>query len=150
MVKLFTFERNKGRDEVKDDDAGGFFSNIFKRDEPKAKEVKAEKQGDRVILKGRVPDQATRERTIIAAGNNRGVAEVEDQLEVEEKVSRPSSTMYTVKSGDTLSKIAKAHYGDPMKYTQIFEANQPMLKDPDEIYPGQVLRIPPEEGGASA
>ena len=150
MVKLFSFERNKGRDEVKDDDDGGFFSNIFKRDEPKAKDVKAERKGDRVILRGRVPDQPTRERAIIATGNNRGVAEVEDQLEVEEQTPRPQSTMYTVKSGDTLSKIAKAHYGDPMKYPVIFEANKPMLKDPDEIYPGQVLRIPPEDDEATA
>ena len=41
-----------------------------------------------------------------------------------------------------MSKIAKAQYGDPMKYTEIFEANRPMLTDPDKIYPGQVLRIP--------
>ena len=147
MVKLFTFERDKGKDEAKDDD-GGFFSNIFKRDSPKAKDVKAEKKGERVILRGRVPDQPTRERTIIAAGNNKGVAEVEDQLEVEDKAPEPQSTMYTVKSGDTLSKIAKAHYGDPMKYPVIFEANKPMLDDPDKIYPGQVLRIPPEAASA--
>ena len=44
--------------------------------------------------------------------------------------------------GDTLTAIAKAHYGDPMKYPVIFEANGPMLTDPDKIYPGQVLRIP--------
>jgi nucleoid-associated protein YgaU len=46
--------------------------------------------------------------------------------------------------GDTLSKIAKAQYGDAMKYPVIFEANRPMLADPDKIYPGQVLRIPPQ------
>ncbi len=54
------------------------------------------------------------------------------------------SRMYTVKSGDTLSKISKEMYGEANKYDQIFEANKPMLKDPDKIYPGQVLRIPPE------
>ncbi len=54
------------------------------------------------------------------------------------------SRTYTVKSGDTLSKIAKDFYGEAGKYNQIFEANKPMLKDPDKIYPGQVLRIPPE------
>ena len=53
-----------------------------------------------------------------------------------------SSRTYTVKSGDTLSKISKEMYGDANKYNQIFEANKPMLKDPDKIYPGQVLRIP--------
>ena len=145
MGKLFSFERDKGKDEAKDDD-GGFFSNIFKRDEPKAKEVKAEKKGERVILRGRVPDQPTRERAIIAAGNNRGVAEVEDELEVETPSKEPESQMYTVKSGDTLGKIAKAHYGDASKYPVIFEANRPMLDDPDKIYPGQVLRIPPQKG----
>ena len=54
------------------------------------------------------------------------------------------SKTYTVKSGDSLSKIAKEFYGEASKYNQIFEANQPMLKDPDKIYPGQVLRIPKE------
>jgi nucleoid-associated protein YgaU len=47
-------------------------------------------------------------------------------------------------SGDTLSKISKANYGDPNKYMTIFEANKPMLSDPNKIYPGQVLRIPPQ------
>ncbi len=52
------------------------------------------------------------------------------------------SKTHTVVKGDTLSKIAKTVYGDPMKYPAIFEANKPMLKHPDKIYPGQVLRIP--------
>ncbi len=56
-----------------------------------------------------------------------------------------TSKTYTVKSGDTLSKISKEFYGDANKYNQIFEANKPMLKDPDKIYPGQVLRIPAEQ-----
>jgi len=49
---------------------------------------------------------------------------------------------YTVKAGDTLSKIAKAHYGDATQYPKIFEANRDKLKDPDKIFPGQVLVIP--------
>ena len=53
-----------------------------------------------------------------------------------------ASTFYTVQSGDTLSKIAKEHYGSANKYMVIFEANRPMLTDPDKIYPGQSLRIP--------
>jgi nucleoid-associated protein YgaU len=55
-----------------------------------------------------------------------------------------TSKAYTVESGDTLSAIAKKMYGDAGKYHQIFEANKPMLKGPDHIYPGQVLRIPPQ------
>jgi nucleoid-associated protein YgaU len=53
------------------------------------------------------------------------------------------SLFYTVQKGDTLSAIAKRHYGQANAYMAIFEANRPMLDDPDRIYPGQVLRIPP-------
>jgi nucleoid-associated protein YgaU len=50
---------------------------------------------------------------------------------------------YTVVSGDSLSKIAKREYGDANKWHAIFEANRDKLKDPDRIYPGQVLTLPP-------
>lgn len=49
---------------------------------------------------------------------------------------------HTVKSGESLSKIAKHYYGDPMKYKKIFEANTNILKNPDVIHPDQVLVIP--------
>jgi nucleoid-associated protein YgaU len=49
---------------------------------------------------------------------------------------------YTVKAGDTLSKIAKEHLGDANAYMQIFEANRDQLTDPDLIKPGQVLKMP--------
>jgi nucleoid-associated protein YgaU len=53
-----------------------------------------------------------------------------------------AATTYTVKSGDTLSKIAKELLGNASAYTQIFEANRDQLSDPDKIKPGQVLKIP--------
>ncbi len=49
---------------------------------------------------------------------------------------------HTVKSGESLSLIAKHYYGDPMKYKQIFAANTDILKNPDLIHPGQELKIP--------
>ena len=49
---------------------------------------------------------------------------------------------YTVQKGDTLSHIAKAHYGKPNKWHVIYDANRDQLEDPDKIFPGQVLRIP--------
>lgn len=49
---------------------------------------------------------------------------------------------YTVKPGDTLSKIAQEHLGSASAYTKIFEANRDQLSDPDKIKPGQVLQIP--------
>jgi nucleoid-associated protein YgaU len=52
------------------------------------------------------------------------------------------ATTYTVKSGDTLSKIAKEHLGDANAYMEIFNLNRDQLSDPDKIKPGQVLKIP--------
>ncbi len=54
----------------------------------------------------------------------------------------PYTQHYVVKKGDTLSKIAEEHYGDPMLYPKIFEANRDILSDPNRIKPGQRLRIP--------
>ena len=54
----------------------------------------------------------------------------------------PKQITYTVKSGDTLSKIAREHLGDANAYMKIFEANKDQLSDPDKIKPGQVLKIP--------
>ena len=51
---------------------------------------------------------------------------------------------YTVVSGDSLSKISKKVYGDANHWRRIFDANQDQIKDPDEIYPGQTLKIPSE------
>lgn len=97
--------------------------------------------GSSVIVKGECPDQKTKEKIVLVLGNVDGIDCVDDQISVQ--ITEPESQFYTVKSGDSLSKIAKAYYGNAMKYPVIFEANKPMLKDPNLIYPGQVLRIPP-------
>jgi nucleoid-associated protein YgaU len=94
-----------------------------------------------VTVYGVAPDQATMEKIILCCGNVAGVAAVNNMMSVDR--SAPEATYYTVVSGDNLSKISKAQYGDPNKYMKIYEANTPMLKHPDKIYPGQLLRIPP-------
>lgn len=99
--------------------------------------------GDTVTVYGKIDSQEEKEKIILALGNVEGIASVDDRINV--VTPKPESTFYEVVSGDSLSKIAKAHYGDPMKYPLIFEANKPLLSDPDKIYPGQVLRIPPIE-----
>ena len=96
---------------------------------------------DLATVSGRVSDQATKERIVLALGNTAGIGRVDDQIEVE--TAEPEAQFHTVESGDTLSGIAQKYYGNAMKYPVIFEANKPMLSDPDKIYPGQVLRIPP-------
>lgn len=95
---------------------------------------------DKATVSGEAHDQSTREKIVLVIGNSEGIASVEDLMSV--KHTEPEAKFHTVVSGDSLSKIAKEYYGDAMKYPVIFEANKPMLSDPDKIYPGQVLRIP--------
>jgi nucleoid-associated protein YgaU len=94
-----------------------------------------------VTVAGQVDDQGTKEKILLCCGNVAGVAAVNDMLTVAEPA--PEAQYHTVVSGDNLSKIAKAFYGDANQYPVIFEANKPMLSNPDKIYPGQLLRIPP-------
>ena len=124
-----------------------------------------EVDGSTVKLSGQATDIMSKEKAVLIAGNIEGIDKVDDQLTVPatnadfsdvqgsvETVQNVgsgggggegwSSRTYTVVKGDTLSKISKEMYGDANKYDQIFEANKPMLKHPDKIYPGQVLRIP--------
>jgi nucleoid-associated protein YgaU len=113
-----------------------------------AKDLAVDVQGDTVKVSGNAPSQELREKIVLAMGNVHGVSKVEDNITVAAAgSSAPSgssagSKFYTVKSGDTLSKVSKEFYGDPNRYNAIFEANKPMLEHPDKIYPGQVLRIP--------
>ena len=103
--------------------------------------ISVEVQGERAVIKGDAADQTTLEKAIIAVGNTLGISEVEAEVTVPDA---KEPTFYTVEKGDNLWKIAEAHYGKGKgaKYNVIFEANTPMLKHPDKIYPGQVLRIP--------
>jgi nucleoid-associated protein YgaU len=104
-------------------------------------DVKYDGASQTVTVSGVAPDQATKEKIVLCCGNVSSVAKVNDMLTVATP-SEPESKYHTVKSGDTLSKIAKEAYGDANAYMKIFEANKPMLSDPNKIYPGQMLRIP--------
>ncbi len=97
-------------------------------------------EGDTAVVTGTTDETDTAERVILAVGNVEGISKVDDQITVRNPAGQ--TRFYTVKSGDSLSKISKEFYGDPMKYPVIFEANKPMLTHPDKIYPGQALRIP--------
>jgi len=135
----------------------------------KALSVVAFQEDKKIALIGKVESLGDKEKLIVAAGNVDGVEQVDDRLRVEPTAAEapeaaapadpppaddvenapeppeeetPSSQFYTVESGDTLGAISKRFYGSAGKYMKIFEANQPMLKDPNKIYPGQVLLIP--------
>jgi nucleoid-associated protein YgaU len=103
--------------------------------------VKYDGASKTVSVSGVAADQATKEKIVLCCGNVSSVAKVDDQLTVAQGAA-PAATFYEVKSGDSLSKIAKSMYGDANAYMKIFEANKPMLSDPNKIYPGQKLRIP--------
>ena len=92
-----------------------------------------------VTLSGNAPSQEAAEKAGLAAGNVTGVASVDNNLVAP---AAEESQYHDVASGDTLSGIAKKYYGNANDYMKIFEANKPMLSNPDRIYPGQKLRIP--------
>ncbi|MGJ0507017.1 MAG: peptidoglycan-binding protein LysM [Methylocystis sp.] len=98
--------------------------------------------GGKVTLGGAAPTTADIEKLISAVRKVRGVAQVENRLVAVR--AQDASQFYIVQRGDTLWKIAEKEYGHGRgeRYKEIFEANQPLLKDPDKIYPGQNLRIP--------
>jgi len=102
---------------------------------------------EKVILAGTIDTVDNKNKVIVTAGNIDGISSVEDRITVMQPPvvtpPPPEKQFYTVKKGDYLSKIAKEVYGNANKYNVIFEANKPMLKDPNLIYPGQVLVIPP-------
>ena len=109
-------------------------------------------EGSKVKIGGKVPDEATRRKLVMIAGNVKHVDSVDDSGFAPMAPTAPAAQQaapaaapiktHTVESGDTLSKIAKESLGDANAYMKIFNANTPMLKDPDDIYPGQVLIIP--------
>ncbi len=105
-------------------------------------------EGDTAVIKGEVADQSIFEKAIVAVGNTLGISNVKAddiKLASADGAVAQDVRLHEVKKGDNLWKIAEAAYGKGKgpKYTVIFEANKPMLKHPDKIYPGQMLRIPP-------
>ena len=93
----------------------------------------------KVTLSGNAPSEEAAEKAGLAAGNAASVSSVDNNLQYP---AGTASQYHDVVSGDTLSAISKKYYGDANKYNVIFEANKPMLSDPNKIYPGQKLRIP--------
>lgn len=143
VFNVFKFALDKGKDLFGGKDDDNTKAKAIKKevedlglDEASETDFRVLVEGEKVKLEGTAPDQETKEKIILAAGNITGVAEVEDNMEAAQ------TTFYTVKSGDTLSKIARTYLGSARLYPEIFEANRPMLTHPDKIYPGQVLRIP--------
>ncbi|MCB1192767.1 MAG: peptidoglycan-binding protein LysM [Leptospiraceae bacterium] len=92
-------------------------------------------------LTGTADDPEDVEKAVLITGNVEGVESVEidemDSPELDDNIE-----YYVIKSGDTLSAIAKKFLGDASRYPEIFEANEEVIKDPNLIFPGQKIRIP--------
>ncbi|MBT0721548.1 peptidoglycan-binding protein LysM [Tatumella sp. TA1] len=142
---LFDFVKEAGEkiwDSVSshDDAATKIQDHLKKLGIPDADKVQVNVDGDKATVNGEGLSQELKEKILVAVGNVAGISNVEDNVKTTDATAE--SKFYTVKSGDTLSAIAKQVYGDANQYNKIFEANKPMLSHPDKIYPGQSLRIP--------
>ena len=119
-----------------------------------------------ISVSGTIKDETDRQKILDTLSSIKSISSVEDNMVVEvapaapvepappapdpasdvsETVESPEedeTRTYTVKSGDSLWKIAEAMYGNGSKYMKIFEANSDLLENPDKIFPGQELKIP--------
>ncbi len=103
---------------------------------------------DRIQIESPAPDTAPEPETApepASAPETTPAADSEAAAETKDSADAASGTVHTVQPGDTLSAIAKQYYGDASQYMKIFEANQPPLEDPNKIFPGQELKIPPKD-----
>ncbi|HAX92717.1 MAG TPA: peptidoglycan-binding protein LysM [Bacteroidales bacterium] len=151
-MELISFIKNAGdklfkSEEKREQEKADLILSHIKKFGFNTSDIQVKVDDDKVILMGSVDNINEKNKVIVTAGNIEGIAKVDDWLVVRNPPvvapPPPEKQYYTVKKGDYLSKIAKEVYGDARKYNVIFEANKPMLKDPDLIYPGQVLVIPP-------
>ena len=134
--KLFGDDEQEGADKIKEH---------IEEDNPGVEGLEVSLEDGVATLKGSAKDQAAAEKAILMAGNVFGVQEVKaDELEAPPATEAEQNvTFYEIQKGDTLWVIAKEHYGDGNKYNQIFDANREVIKNPDLIFPGQKIRIPP-------
>ncbi len=100
--------------------------------------LEVEVDGDTVKVKGSAKDSQSATKVALIAGNIEGISKV-DTSELE---NAKEEMLYVIQKGDTLWKIAQTYYKDGSRYTEIFEANKEVIKDPDKIYPGQTIVIP--------
>ncbi len=141
---LFDFARNMGKKLFGgDDDPAEKIKEHIEEDNPGIDGLEVTYEGGKVIIAGEATSADALEKAVLMAGNIEGVEAV-DTSGVTAPVQTVTVKFYTIQKGDTLSGIAKKFYGKASDYPKIFEANREVIKDPDLIYPGQVIRIPKE------
>lgn len=151
---LFDFVKNIGHKLFSDEgQANRKIEEHISANNPGIKDLKVDYKNSTVYLSGEAQSPEALQKAVLMAGNVQGVESVNvDGMKVPAGVSGPTAVesydntrYYVIQSGDTLSKIAQQFYGSATKYPRIFEANREVIKDPDLIFPGQKIRIPPEQ-----
>jgi nucleoid-associated protein YgaU len=113
-------------------------------------------QGDKLLIRGEAPSEQAKNKVwdqiklidssysdlICDISVNPQAAPAQQTMSAGASASGGHSRRYTVRAGDSLSKISREFYGDANSYMKIFEANRNILKDPNQIQPGQELVIP--------
>jgi LysM repeat protein len=114
-------------------------------------------EGDKLLIKGTAPSEQAKNEVwdqikLVDASESDLIADIgvtpnwQQAAAVGAQASgQPTGQTYTVKSGDTLSKISKQYYGSANEYMRIFYANRDQLSDPNKIKVGQELVIPPDD-----
>ena len=141
MSGLFDFAKSIGKKLFGDsDDPAAKIKAMIEKDNPGVKDLGISFNDGVVALVGSGPAAAL-QKAILMAGNVLGVTKVNVDQAVAATLN-DGTQYYEIKSGDTLSAIAKQFYGDANQYPKIFEANREVIKDANLIYPGQKIRIP--------
>ncbi|MCW5734899.1 MAG: peptidoglycan-binding protein LysM [Enhydrobacter sp.] len=141
MSGLFDFVKSIGKKIFgAGEDPAAKIKAMIEKDNPGLKDVGVTFKDGVVSLAGSGSTEAL-QKAVLMAGNVMGVGEVKIEGE-QAKAVDDGTQYYVIKSGDTLSAVAKQFYGDANKYNAIFEANREVIKDADLIFPGQKIRIP--------
>jgi nucleoid-associated protein YgaU len=139
---LLSFAKNIGKKIFgNEDEAPEKLKQHIEEDNPGISNLQVDVKDGVATIKGETDDPSALEKVILMAGNALGIEEVRA-----DEVIAPAQTVeveyYEIKKGDSLWKIAKNVYGNGNDYPKIFEANKEVIKDPDLIFPGQIIRIP--------
>ena len=153
LMGLFDFVKGKGHKLFTNEaQADQKIEEHIRQSNPGIKDLKVKYKNSVVYLSGDAQSPDALQKAVLMAGNVEGVESVNvDGIKVPAGMSAPKAVetyqnmqYYVVQPGDTLSKIAERFYGSPSKYSRIFEANEEVIRNPNLIFPGQKIRIPPE------
>ena len=139
---LFDFVKDIGNKLFnKDEEASEEIKNHIENNNPGVKDLDVHFEDGVVSLSGDAASLEAMEKTVLMAGNVRGVSEVKVG-NLKSPAQEVKVEYYVIEKGDSLSALAQKYYGNAMDYPRIFEANREVIKDPDLIFVGQKIRIP--------